>query len=65
MSSPYAIPVSLWGEKYFNVSVPTAYRYINSEDPPPVIMLNGRRRVAVGSPKYQEWLDRRTTSTVT
>lgn len=64
MKEPYALSVKEWGRSHFNVSEPTAYRIINSEDPPPLMVLNGRRKVAVGSTRYQEWLDRRTVATV-
>lgn len=57
---PYAISVSLWGRNYFNVSEATAYRIINGETPPPLMILNGRQKVAVGSEKYQQWLASRT-----
>lgn len=61
MQQPYALSVREWGRAHFNVSEPTAYRIVNSDDPPPIMMLNGRRKIAVGSPQYQEWLERRTT----
>ena len=63
MNEPYALTIREWGRSHFNVSEATAYRIVNSEDPPPVMVLNGRRRIAIGSPKYLEWLDRRTTAT--
>lgn len=60
MKEPYALSVKEWGRSHFDVSEPTAYRIANSEDPPPIILINNRRRIAVGSPHYQQWLERRT-----
>jgi len=62
MSEIYALSVRDWGRTHFNVSEPTAYRIINSEDPPPLMILNNRRKVAIGSQKYVEWLERKTVS---
>ena len=52
------------GRTCFNVSEATAYRIVNGENPPPIIVLNGRKRVAIGAPAYRKWLDCRTTVTV-
>jgi len=56
MSYPYALTIPEWGKIHFKVSVSTAYRIANGDNPPPMIILNRRRRVAVGSAAYQEWL---------
>ncbi len=57
--SPYAISIAQWGKRVLDCSPPTAYRVVNGEDPPPTIQINNRRLVAIGSPEYQEWLNRR------
>jgi predicted DNA-binding transcriptional regulator AlpA len=55
------LPVGQWGREHFGITTSTAYRYLESDDPPPLVMTpTGRRLVAVNSPEYAEWLARRT-----
>ena len=62
-TQPYAIPIAQWGSEHFQVSTATAYRIVNSADPPPIMMRGTRRLVAVGHSAYEEWLERHVTVT--
>lgn len=57
-TQPYAIPITQWGQEYFEISTATAYRIVNGEDPPPIMLRGTRRLVAVGHSAYKEWLER-------
>lgn len=57
-AQPFAVQIKTWAES-LGISQATAYRTLEGEDPPPTVKINRRRRIAVGSAEYDDWLKRR------
>ncbi|MCH9693971.1 MAG: hypothetical protein K0U72_05640 [Gammaproteobacteria bacterium] len=56
---PRNVSIAQWAKDHWGKDPSTCYKWFNSSDPPPTVVVNNRRFIPVASPEYAEWYARR------